>query len=139
MIDNPDYDGPWNQKMMPNPDYKGKWTHPMIANPEYAADDKLHAVCGKGCTHVGFELWQVKTGTIFDDIIVTDNLEEAQKFAEETFFKKKDGESDMFDKIEDEKRAEEKEEMGDMGDMGGMDMGDMDDDMDMDDMMGDEF
>jgi len=136
MIDNPDYDGPWNQKMMPNPDYKGKWTHPMIANPEYAADDKLHAVCGKGCTHVGFELWQVKTGTIFDDIIVTDNLEEAQKFAEETFFKKKDGESDMFDKIEDEKRAEEKEEMGDMG---GMDMGDMDDDMDMDVMMGDEF
>lgn len=104
MVDNPDYKGPWKPTMIPNPDYKGPWEHPMITNPEYAYDDKMHAVCSDGCTHVGFELWQVKTGTIFDDIIVTDSLEEAQKFAEETFFKKKDGEKAMKDEIDEKER-----------------------------------
>merc|ERR1711966_606020 len=66
----------------------GEWEAPMIDNPEYAYDDQMHAVCKDGCTHVGFEIWQVKSGTVFDDILVTDSLEEAQKFAEETFFKK---------------------------------------------------
>jgi len=125
MIDNPDYKGPWKPKMIDNPLYKGKWDHPMIANPDYAEDDEMFMVCKDGCTHVGFELWQVKTGTLFDDIIITDSLEEAQKFAEETFFKKKDAEKEMYDKIKAEKReADVPEEMGDMGDdmMGGMDM-----------------
>lgn len=97
MIDNPEYKGPWTPKMIDNPDYKGPWVHPMIPNPDYVYDEKMYAVCPNGCTHVGFELWQVKSGTIFDDILVTDSLEEAQKFAEETFFKKKDGEKAMYD------------------------------------------
>jgi calreticulin len=132
-IPNPEYKGPWKQKMIPNPDYKGKWEHPMIPNPDYAPDDKLYSVCSAGCTHVGFELWQVKTGTLFDDIIVTDSLEEAKKFAEETFFKKKDGEKAMYDKVQEE---EKKKSPPDMGDMDDMDMGDMD--MGMDGMY-DEF
>ena len=134
MIDNPDFKGPWKPKMIDNPDYKGPWKHPMIPNPEYSYDDKMHAVCsGDGCTHVGFELWQVKSGTIFDDIIVTDSLEEAQKFAEETFFKKKDAEKKMFDDIEEAKRKEEEANMPDPEDMDMDDMG-MDDDG-----FGDEF
>jgi calreticulin len=133
MIDNPDYKGPWKQKMIANPDYKGKWKAPMIANPEYEYDEEMYKVCGKeGCTHVGFELWQVKTGTLFDDIIVTDSLEEAQKYAEETFFKKKDAEKEMYDKIQEEKREKE------MADMPDMDDDAMLDDMDMDGF-GDEF
>ena len=94
-----------------NPEYKGKWEHPMIANPDYAEDDEMYQVCRDGCTHVGFELWQVKTGTLFDDIIVTDSLEEAQKFAEESFFKKKDAEKEMYDKIKQEKRDTEVDDM----------------------------
>merc|ERR1712137_250513 len=82
---------------IPNPEYKGPWKHPKIPNPEYAPDDTLYEVCASGCTHVGFELWQVTSKTIFDDIIITDSLEEAQKFAEDTFFKKKDGEKAMFE------------------------------------------
>jgi len=140
MIDNPDYKGAWKPNMIDNPDYKGPWEHPMIANSEYAYDDNMHAVCsGDGCTHVGFELWQVKSGTIFDDILIVDSLEEAQKFAEETFFKKQDGEKKMFDEIEEAKRKEEEANMPDdmdgMGGMGDMDgMGGMDDDG-----FGDEF
>ncbi|KAL7472450.1 hypothetical protein ACHAXS_012802 [Conticribra weissflogii] len=113
MIDNPEYKGPWKPKMIDNPDYKGPWVHPMIPNPEYEYDDEMYAVCKDGCTHVGFELWQVKSGTIFDDIIITDNLEEAQKFAEETFFKKKDTEKEMFDEIQKKQREEEEAAMAD--------------------------
>jgi len=136
MVDNPDYKGPWSAKRIDNPDYKGKWEHPMIANPEYEYNEDMHAVCKGGCTHVGFEIWQVLSGTVFDNIIVTDSLEEAQKFAEETFFKSRDAEKDMFDAAEKTRKEEEEAARADEGDMDDMDgMGDMDD-MD-DDMMGD--
>jgi len=82
MIDNPDSKGEWKQKMLDNPDYKGKWEHPMIGNPEYSYNEDMYKVCKDGCSHVGFEIWQVKTGTIFDDIIVTDSLEEAEEYAQ---------------------------------------------------------
>jgi len=120
MIDNPEYKGPWTPKMIDNPDYKGPWVHPMIPNPDYAHDEKMYAVCPNGCTHVGFELWQVKSGTIFDDIFVGDSLEEAQKFAEETFFKKKDGEKAMYDEQnkmdanEEDALPDDDDEIGDM-------------------------
>ena len=121
MLPNPEFKGPWKPKMIDNPDYKGKWEHPMIDNPDYKYDDEMFMVCKDGCTHVGFEIWQVKTGTLFDDIIVTDSLEEAETYAKETFFKKKDGEKEMYDKIQAERRAKEEEEMGDMGDDEDMD------------------
>lgn len=105
MIDNPEYKGVWKAKKIDNPAYKGKWEHPMIDNPDYVNDDKLYMVCND-CTHIGFEIWQVKSGTLFDDIIVTDSLDEAWQFAEETFFKKKDAEKKMYDDI----KAKEKEE-----------------------------
>jgi calreticulin len=111
MIDNPEYKGEWKPKMIDNPEYKGKWEHPMIDNPDYKYDDSMFAVCKDGCTHVGFELWQVTSGTLFDDILITDSLEEAQAFAQETFFKKKDAEKEMYDKIQEEKRKKEEEEM----------------------------
>jgi calreticulin len=96
LVDNPEYKGAWKPKMVDNPDYIGDWVHPMIANPDYEPDDMLFQRC-KDCMHVGFELWQVKSGTIFDSIIVTDSLEEAQAFAEETWGASKDGEKKMFD------------------------------------------
>ena len=105
MIDNPDFKGEWSPKMIDNPDYKGKWDHPLIDNPEYKFDEDMYKVCKDGCTHVGFEIWQVKTGTLFDDIIVTDSVEEAEKYAEETFFKKKDGEKTMYDEHMEKQRA----------------------------------
>mmetsp|Transcript_21215 Transcript_21215/g.35571 ORF Transcript_21215/g.35571 Transcript_21215/m.35571 type:complete len:396 (+) Transcript_21215:36-1223(+) len=105
MIDNPDYKGPWKPKMIPNPDYKGEWEHPMIPNPDYAEDPELHARC-KDCMYLGFELWQVKTGTIFDDIIVADSIEDANAYAAKTFDKKKDVEKEKFDAAE-KKKAEE--------------------------------
>jgi calreticulin len=108
-IDNPEYKGPWKPTMIDNPEYKGPWEHPMIPNPDYKEDPTLATRCNK-CGMIGFELWQVKSGTIFDDIIVTDSLDEAKAFAQETFFAKKDAEAAMFDKIEEEHKAQEKAE-----------------------------
>jgi len=108
MIDNPDYKGPWYPKKIDNPDYKGPWSHPQIPNPDFVDDNKLHARC-KDCTHVGFELWQVKSGTLFDDIIVTDSWDEAKKFAEDTWGKKKSAEKKMYDEAKAAKEAQEKE------------------------------
>lgn len=126
MIDNPEYKGEWEPEMITNPEYKGPWVHPMIDNPDYKPDDKLYAVCDEECTHVGFELWQVKSGTIFDDIFITDSAEEAQKFAEETFHAKREAEKTKFDKIKEEESAKDQAMDDEDGDLDDMDEDDMD-------------
>lgn len=105
MIDNPEYKGEWVHPKIDNPDYKGPWVHPMIDNPDYVEDDTIHAVCNP-CTHVGFELWQVKAGTVFDDIIVTDSADELAAFEAETWEAKNAAEEKA---IEEEKAKEEAE------------------------------
>lgn len=105
MIDNPEFKGAWKPKMIPNPDYKGEWVHPLIPNPDYQADSSLYERC-KDCTHVGFELWQVTAGTLFDDIIVTDSWEEAKAYGEATWGKKVGPEKEMYDTIEAAKKEE---------------------------------
>ncbi len=41
----------------------------------------------------------MKSGSIFDNIILTDDLATAKKFAEDTWGKLKEGEKSMFDKV----------------------------------------
>ena len=107
-ITNPDYTGTWKPKMVANPDYKGLWEHPTVANPDYKKDENLHARCSEAnpCTHIGFELWQVTSGTSFDDIIVTDDINEANEFAEKTFYKKVDKEKTMYKDVMEKEREE---------------------------------
>lgn len=135
MIDNPDFEGEWTPKMIDNPDFKGKWVHPMIPNPDYKLNPNMYKVCRDGCTHVGFEIWQVEAGTIFDDIIVTDSIEEAHKYAHETYFAKKVGEQEMHDAFKTKQREEAEASDPDTDDMGDY-YGGM---PDMGGMMGDEF
>jgi len=105
-IANPEYKGEWKPKMIPNPEYKGEWIHPMVPNPKYKDDEELYLYEDNGA--VGFELWQVKAGTIFDNILVTDSVEEAKAHAEETFVKTQKGEKAM--KEEQDKKQREKDE-----------------------------
>merc|ERR1711976_232048 len=79
MIDNPEYKGEWHVKRISNPAYKGFWEARKIANPEYVDDDSLYKYADFG--FLGFDLWQVKGGTIFDNIILTDDVAEADAFA----------------------------------------------------------
>ena len=55
-------------------------------------------------------LLQVKSGTIFDNIIVTDDVAEAEAFAKETFEVQKDEEKKMKDKQDEEARKKQEEE-----------------------------
>merc|ERR1712087_299124 len=79
MKDNPAYKGDWYGKRISNPAYKGVWEAKKIANPEYVDDDSVYSYADFG--FLGFDLWQVKAGTIFDNVIVTDDKAEADTFA----------------------------------------------------------
>merc|ERR1719352_1915393 len=78
MKDNPAYKGDWNVKRISNPAYKGIWEAKNIANPEYVDDDKIYSYADFG--FLGFDLWQVKGGTIFDNVIVCEDVAEADEF-----------------------------------------------------------
>jgi len=104
-IANPEYKGEWKAKRIPNPAYKGPWVHPMIANPEYKEDANIYAY--NDFSWVGVDIWQVKSGTIFDNIYIGDNAEEAAAYAKKTFEPAAKGEKEAFDKKEAEKKAAE--------------------------------
>jgi len=110
-IDNPDFKGEWKPNKIPNPAYKGQWIHPVIANPDYSEDPHLYAY--DDFSYVGIDVWQVKSGTIFDHIFIGDSFEEAKEFAEATWGATKDAEKKAFEehnKKEEPKHEEEEEE-----------------------------
>merc|ERR1712227_152823 len=108
MIDNPEYKGEWKAKKIDNPDYKGEWVHPMIANPDFVDDEFVYKYNSFGVA--AFEVWQVKAGTIFDNVFIGDDPEEAKAFAEATFAKTVEPEKAMYDSIKEEERKKEEEE-----------------------------
>merc|ERR1712190_367952 len=79
MKDNPEYKGEWRVKRISNPEYKGVWEAKKIDNPEFEDDNEVYKYADFG--FIGFDLWQVKSGTIFDNIIITDDKSEADTFA----------------------------------------------------------
>merc|ERR1712093_825795 len=113
MKDNADYKGEWFVKRISNPAYKGVWTAKEIDNPEYKDDDELYSYEDFG--FIGFDLWQVKGGTIFDNVIICDDKAEADAFAakwkalseHEKAEKKKDEDSK---KENDKKKEDEKDD-----------------------------
>jgi calreticulin len=52
----------------------------------------------------------VKSGTIFDNVLVADSEEDAAKFAADTFEKTKEGEKKMKEKLDEEERKKAEEE-----------------------------
>jgi len=104
MIDNPEYKGEWKAPQIDNPDYQGKWVHPMIPNPEYEADDELYAYEDFGL--IGLDLWQVKSGTIFDNFLITDSVDLASEEAKAILDSTCAGEKKMREDAE-KKEAEE--------------------------------
>merc|ERR1711874_164162 len=110
MKDNPEYKGEWIAKRISNPAYKGVWEAKMIANPEYVDDETLYKYDDFG--FIGFDLWQVKGGTIFDNIIITDDVAEADVFVKKwkelsEVEQSKKKEEDDSKKAEDKKKEDE--------------------------------
>lgn len=106
-INNPEYKGEWKPKKIENPNYKGPWVHPEIDNPDYSPDSFLYRYTDIGA--VGFDLWQVKSGTIFDNILVTDDEKYAEEVGNETWGKTKEPELKAKEKIDEEERKREEE------------------------------
>jgi len=110
MKDNADYKGDWNAKRISNPAYKGVWEAKKIANPEFEDDDSVYKFDDFG--YIGFDLWQVKGGTIFDNVIITDDKAEADTFAKKwkdlsEVEKAKKKEEDDSKKADDTKKEDE--------------------------------
>merc|ERR1719263_1619771 len=107
MKDNAAYKGDWNVKRISNPAYKGFWEAKKIANPAYVDDDSLYSF--EDFSFIGFDLWQVKGGSIFDNIIITDDVAEADKFAEKwKALNEKEKELKKGDEPADDKKADDK-------------------------------
>jgi len=127
MIDNPEYKGEWKPRQIDNPDYKGVWVHPEIDNPEYNPDDAAGiAKYAENCK-IGFDLWQVKSGTIFDNLLITDDPKVAAEQATSLFEVTKEGEKKMKDAQDEVERAKAEAEAGEKDDA-------EDDDEDLDDI-----
>eukprot|EP00924_Labyrinthula_sp_SR-Ha-C_P009877 snap_masked-scaffold_21-processed-gene-2.6-mRNA-1 protein AED:0.02 eAED:0.02 QI:0/-1/0/1/-1/1/1/0/395 len=103
LIKNPEYKGVWKPKKIKNPDYKGKWIQKKLPNPDY--DDKVYL--RKNIGAVGFELWIVNSGSIFDNIYVGDSLDEARDMAKKTYGVIKETEEEVRDAYKEKKKAEE--------------------------------
>jgi len=131
MVDNPDFKGEWKPRQIDNPAYKGKWVHPEIDNPDY--DEAEAATLGvyEDFGAIGLDLWQVKSGTIFDNFLITDDPDFAKKVGDETWGVTKDAEKKMKDEQDEEERkkaeAEKPEEPAE-------DDEDLDDEEDDDDL-----
>jgi len=100
-IPNPEYKGVWRAKRINNPAYKGPWQHPQIPNPDYKPDSTLYQFESNGA--VGLELWQVKAGSIFDNFLITDDLDLALSRAK-AIDKRREGEKELK-RVADEKAA----------------------------------
>jgi len=130
LIPNPEYKGEWKAPKIPNPAYKGEWVHPRIPNPEYQEDNEIYAF--ESNKFLGIEIWQVKSGTIFDNFLITDSVETANESAENTL-KRQAGEKDLKKKADEERRAQGKDAATpeDSDDDAGIDDLDLDDDNDV--------
>jgi calreticulin len=110
MQDNPAYKGDWSVKRISNPAYKGFWEAKKIDNPEYEDDDKVYKFDAFG--FIGFDLWQVKGGTIFDNVIICDDKADADAFAAKwkalsEYEKEEKKKADDSKKDEDKKKEDE--------------------------------
>merc|ERR1719395_407794 len=103
MKDNDAYKGDWSVKRISNPAYKGFWEAKKIANPEYVDDDSVYKFDDFG--FIGFDLWQVKGNTIFDNVIITDDVAEADVSVKK--WKSLSEVEKAKKKEEDDKKAEE--------------------------------
>ncbi|XP_023408104.2 calreticulin isoform X3 [Loxodonta africana] len=108
VIQNPEYKGEWKPRQIDNPDYKGKWIHPEIDNPEYSPDANIYSY--DSFAVLGLDLWQVKSGTIFDNFLITNDEAYAEEFGNETWGVTKAAEKLMKDKQDEEQRLKEEEE-----------------------------
>lgn len=84
-VPNPQYKGKWIPPTIENPNYRGPWKAPLVPNPDIA-DNALYALLP--ITGVGIEAWSMLAGVLFDNILLTHSVEEAEFVGNATFVPK---------------------------------------------------
>ena len=105
MIPNPAYRGEWSPRQIANPAYKGVWAPKQIPNPNYKPEPNLYRVPAP-LQYIGIDVWQVQGGSIFDNIILGDDLQEVLKLVKSTYGAMAEKEKKLLKVIEKEKREE---------------------------------
>jgi calnexin len=114
---NPDFKGKWTAPKVPNPAYKGVWSPRKIDNPEYFDDKEPLSHIGK-LGAVAIEIWTMDKDYFFDNLLVSNSVEEAEKLRNELWKPKFEIEQAAFEakqKAEDEKRTKEEKEASNEG------------------------
>jgi calnexin len=86
LIKNPAYKGKWTAPYIDNPAYKGAWAPRKIKNPDFYEDKTPANLEPMGA--IGFEIWTMQSDILFDNIYIGHSVEDAEKFADETFHEK---------------------------------------------------
>jgi len=120
MIPNPEYKGEWRPKKIDNPAYKGEWEHPQIDNPDYVPVTDVYK---RGpIEYIGMEIWQVKAGTVFDNMLLTDDKDVAEERRKtileglkgeadaKAAFDKKDEPEDVDEEVDGDEEEEDEED-----------------------------
>ncbi|XP_068158311.1 calnexin-like [Drosophila tropicalis] len=84
LIANPAYKGKWHAPMIANPNFQGIWTPRKIPNPDFFEDLKPFQTMAP-ISAVGLELWSMSPDILFDNLIITDDIEVAREFAAQSF------------------------------------------------------
>ncbi|XP_006768508.1 PREDICTED: calreticulin-3 [Myotis davidii] len=100
---NSELDGDWQAPMLQKPPYqdglkpegidKDVWLHQKMKNTHYLTEYDLSEFENIGA--IGLELWQVRSGTIFDNFLITDDEAYAENFGKATWGETKDPEREM--------------------------------------------
>ncbi|XP_048198661.1 calreticulin-3 isoform X2 [Perognathus longimembris pacificus] len=117
---NSELDGDWQAAMLQKPPYQDGlraegidqdvWLHQKMQSASYLLQHDLSEFENIGA--IGLELWQVRSGTIFDNFLITDDEEYAVKFGKATWGETKDPEREMdaIQAKEELKRAREEDD-----------------------------
>lgn len=80
---NPKYKGPWRRPKKLNPLYKGVWMPRKVPNPFYfEVETPINVSSMSG---IAVEVWTTTPGIFFDNFIVAHSINDAFRFANETF------------------------------------------------------
>ena len=96
MIRDPRYKGPWTPRTIPNPNYKGVWRPKTVK-----VSERMDPTFGTfpNLAFIGLEFYQSSSGSIFDNFLVTDDEEYANKMLKEVFLDVRDAELRSYERV----------------------------------------
>jgi calnexin len=83
MIKNPEYKGKWVPPKIKNPEYKGVWAPKKVTNPNYF-EEKFPSKF-PDIEAVGIEVWQMTKNILFDNFIISQNVEAVEEYGRATW------------------------------------------------------